>query len=413
MKKLTSIIVLAIFCSLHLSAQKSKVTTGVLAQQQNNPDEAIEKLEAALAKPELLHKKPEKRNKPIAKAQYYLSKAYYQVAVDTTKKDQYPDAIFKAKKNLEAALSGPDGKSWDTQSKLGNDHYNIWAVLYNDGVTLFNNGNDEEALKYFVAADEIYPDHFLTNRMLGSAHLVVKDTSKSVEAFGKTLDIFTEKYESGKEGSEELKGTPEYTQDRGQLSYIYRQLAVIHNAQGNTEKALKVLEDGIKMLPEDEDVKRQELSIYQSNPALLDKAKQKFDAALEKNPDDNAIRLAYASLLERAKKNDEAFKLYEDAYKRDPESLQANYGMAAFYINKAAEVSAEKMNFSKDADIDKADQEIKALCEKAYPYVKWLHNQQPEEPEWLSQLVNITPIIGKNDEMMEYAKKLGEINRQN
>ena len=402
-KKLTSLIFLAAVLTIQVSAQKSKLTTGVLAQTQGNNVDAIEKLEVALEKPELL-----KKEKNVAKAHFYLAKAYLAVSQDTSMAAKFPNAGLKAQQNLKKAIENPEGKKYDITAKLENLNYQIWATLYNKGVTEFNTGKDNTAMELFEAANEANPGHFLTNRMLGSAALMTKDSVKSVEYLKAAIDVFKTRYA---EATPEVKDGAEYKQDYGQLSYIFQQLAVILNAQNKTNEALDLLSQGVEMLPEDEDVKRQELAIYQQNPDLFEKAEVKFTSALEKNPKDNNIRLAYASLLERVKRHDDAFKMYEEAYKIDPENIQANYGKAAYYINKAAEVSAKKMEYTKDEEIDKADEEIKGLCEKAYPYVKWLHNAQPNEAEWLSQLVNITPIIGKRDEMTEYAKKLGELNR--
>lgn len=409
MRKPALFILLFAFLSVQVTAQKSKITSGVLAVQNGKIADAIEKLELGLSKPELI-----KKQKDIAKGQYYLHKAYLKVANDTTLADlraKYPDAIFRAKDNLEKALANPDGKAMRNQSILDGSDRNVWAVLYNNGVAMFNNGGeDEAALKNFIAADEIYPNHFLTNRMLGSSQLVNKDTAGAVAALQKCFEIFNKDYVEGQtpETLKLLEEDEEYKINKSQLSYLYQQLAVIYEAQGETKKALETLGEGIEALPDDEDIKRQELIVYQKHPDMLAEAEKKFDTALEKNPDDNNIRLVYASLLERAEKTEKAFKLYSDAYDKDPENLQANYGKAAYFINKAAAISTAKAEYKTDEEVEKADGEIKELLNKAYGYVMKLHELQPNEAEWLSQLVQITPIIGKNDEMMIYAKKLSE-----
>ena len=69
-------------------------------------------------------------------------------------------------------------------------------------------------------------------------------------------------------------------------------------------------------------------------------------------------------------------------------------------------MSTAKAEYNSDDEVEKADAQIKGWLGQAYPFVLKLHELQPDEPEWLSQLVQITPIIGKNDEMAEYAKKL-------
>jgi len=408
MRKPALFIFLIAFLSLQVSAQKSKITSGVLAVQNGKIADAIEKLELGLSNPDLI-----KKQRDIAKGQYYLHKAYLQVARDTTLEElrsKYPDAIFKAKDNLQKALANSDSKAMQNQSVLDQADFNVWAILYNEGVTMFNGGDDETSLKYFVAADEIYPNHFLTNRMLGSSYLVNKDTAAAVSTLKKCFDIFQEKYVEGQtpETLAALEEDEAYKVNKGQLSYLYQQLAVIYENQGDTEKALETLGEGIEALPDDEDIKRQELIVYQKHPEMLSLAEKKFDTALEKNPDDNNVRLVYASLLERAEKGEKAFKLYSEAYELEPDNLQANYGKAAYFINKAALISTAKAEYKTDAEVDKADSEIKALLNQAYPFVLKLHELQPDEAEWLSQLVQITPIIGKNEEMAAYAKKLSE-----
>lgn len=409
MRKPGLFIFLIAFLSMQVSAQKSKITSGVLAVQNGKIGDAIEKLELGLSNPDLI-----KKQKDIAKGQYYLSKAYLQVARDTNMvelREKYPDAIFKSKENLEKALANSESKAMQNQSILDRADFNVWAVLYNQGVAEFNSGeNDASSLKYFKAADEIYPDHFLTNRMLGSAQLVNKDTTDAIATLQKCFAIFNKQYVEG-QTPETLKlqaDDEEFKVNQSQLSYLYQQLAVIYENQGDTKKALETLNNGIEALPDDEDIKRQELIVYQKHPDMLAEAEKKFDKALETNPDDNNIRLVYASLLERAQKGEKAFKLYSDAYDKDPENLQANYGKAAYFINKAATISSAKADFKTDEEVDKADADIKGLLNQAYPFVLKLHELQPGEAEWLSQLVQITPIIGKNDEMMIYAKKLSE-----
>lgn len=395
-----------------VSAQKSKVTTGALNFDQGRYDEAIQALEVGLSDPSQF-----KKAKDLAKGYYYLSRSYYMVLGDSTMDDKYPDAILKSKAAYDQLLAiGEAGKTWQNRATLDATESNLWAQLYNKGVNLFNSNEDDAALTHFVAAQELNPDHFLTNRMLASAYLVKEDTAKTIDLLTKSLEVYQSKYidvdpdELAKSMLDES-----FVQmadlDKSQVSYVVRQLAVIHESQGNTDNALETLATGAEILPKDEDISRQELSIYQSHPELYEQAVGKFKSQLEASPEDNAVRLAFASMLERNGKIQEALDLYQEAYDLDPENLQANYGLAAMRINLAAELSEKKMDSNDDDEIEEINGQIKTLCEEAYPFLVWLHEAQPTEPEWLSQLVNITPIIGKTDEMMQWAEKLGAIRR--
>jgi tetratricopeptide (TPR) repeat protein len=415
MKRVTLLLALALLFSVALQAQKSKITSGVLALNNGDVPAAIEKLTEALAKPELV-----KKEKDLRKAHYYLHRAMYQVAVDTSLtelRNQYPDAAIQAKTHLAAATEGELGKPWTRQALMDQAENNLWAVLYNDGVNIFNSGfdtgerQDERALKYFLAAEDLDSTNFFNQRMLGATFLMIEDTLNTIKHLENAIDIFKSKYvDVDEETKQAMMEGPAYESELGQMSYLFQQLAVIYNNQDKPTEALAVISEGKAILGKDEGLTRQELGIYQSRPELFENAREKFEAAIAENPDDITIKLSYAGLLEQNKLTEEAFALYEQAYNADPQSLQANYGMGAYYINKAAALSEKKMEMKKDADIEKANEEIIELLKQAYPYMKWLHEKQPDNREWLSQLVTIAPIIGKDEEMAEYAKKLRTLN---
>ncbi len=400
MKKL--LIILFCLGTFQVYAQNSKITTGVLAEQQNNFGDAIAKLNEAFANKDLITKP-----QLLPKGYYALYKSYFRVAVDTTLKDlrtQYPNASYLAYEAFENAMATDVKEAYHKQAILDGAEANIWAVLYNEGVAFFNGNQDDKAVQYFEAADKISPGDFYTARMLGSVKLVKADTAAAVKSLENSAELFKTKFFN--RDTEGFKETPEYTQAAGQASYVYQQLAVVYQAQGNVRKALDLLTAGSEMLPKDESIKRLELAIYQQHPELFAEAEKKFQEAIAKTPDDLDMKVAYAGLLERADRLPEALKIYQEVYDKDPNNLSANYGLGASYVNTAAEISQRKMKMTRDADIDAADAEIVELLKKAYPYMLWLHNAQPKEVEWLRQLVTIAPFIGKEDEMVKFSTEL-------
>ena len=401
-----------------LVAQPSKVTSGALAVTSGDYDEAIEKLELAIADKSLF---PKGKAKHIPKAHYNLYKAYLAIGIDTSRNE--PGALLKAKEYYLEAVNNPTyGDKWKKTARDDNNAGNplggmaaedkIWGALYNQGITDFNNTKDESALTNFVAAEELKPNHIMTNRLLGSLYLSATDTAKCVEKLVNAVTLYKAKYIEADEKTLMInKAGQDFMVDSSQLSYMYQQVAVLYNAgygdvAADGRKALEFLAEGMELIPSDDDMKRQELNIYQQNPALFEDARKKFDSAIAENPDDYQIKLAYANLLDRNEKADEAFKYYMQVNEADPENIGGIYGVGAYYINKAAEISNEKAKYTKEEDIDKADQEILKLVEKAYPYMQKLHELQPNERQWLSQLINITPMIGKDEEMEMYYEKM-------
>lgn len=421
MKQLTIILFVLLGMSSVLVAQPNKINGAVITYT-GSPDKAGEaamKLKTALADTSLFLPK---KTKQLYKGYYYyaicLAKTV-STAPETAEKFEQP--AIDAHVYYSKVMNSEFASKYKRLAETDQAEYSIWSALYNLGLKYFNAEDYENASKHYELAKIYKPKHILTNRMLGAASMMVKDTAMSINALETALASYKEQYVGLSKAELDAKvkkmiltGIDFYQQkevDSSQLSYLVQQLAVIYDFQKQPRKALDILADGLKLSPDDEDLKRQELNIYNRNPELFEESKSKFEAAITSNPDDLPIKLAYAALLERNGEAEKAFELFEDAYKRNPEDLQANYRMAAYYVNKAAELSGEKAKLTKMADIDKADEEIREYAGKAYPFLVWLHNKQPKEPEWLRRLVEISGIVGKDDEMMEYGKKLGELNK--
>ncbi|MEM7368253.1 MAG: hypothetical protein AAF587_06590 [Bacteroidota bacterium] len=411
MNRIISTILLFLLGGGFLLAQPSKVTSGVLAQQGGNNEEAIEKLEAAIADKSLFVKG---KAKHLPKAYYSLYKAYFAVAADTSM--NVPDALTKAKDYYTMAINDPGyGDKYQKQSVLENATGNLWGAFYNKGITDFNLENDASALTSFQNADELKPDHILTQRMLGAIYISTQDSMNGVKSLEKAINLFKAKYIDADEASiKAVKEAPDYEVDSSQISYMYQQLAVLYNSgygsvEPDARKALDLLSDGMNVDPNDQDLKRQELNVYQQNPALFAESKKKFEEAINANQGDLQIKLAYANLLDRNGDLDDAFQYYKEVNESDSDNIGGIYGVGAYYINKAAEISNAKAKYTKDAEIEAADKQILELVEKAYPYMVKLHELQPNEREWLSQLINITPMIGKDQEMEMYYEKMKKL----
>lgn len=417
MKKLSIVILLLIAGAWQLHGQNSKVTSGVMALDANNVGEAISKLEEGIANKALFTK----NTKPVSKAYYNLHKAYLRVAnagEDPTLADlkkKYPDAAWRSKVYLDSAYNSLDGAEYKKRFVLDNNTQGLWYALFFEGASLFDAQKHAESLKYINAAEEVSPGIFLTSRLMGPIYLALADTANAVTWLEKSISLYKTRYITPKPEElaklrENATFVQELKQDSGQLSYVYRQLAVVYNAQKEPQKALTLLEEGIA-LTGDKDISTIELSIYQQNPSLFEGAVKKFEAAIAKDPSNNTIKLAYASMLERNKQNEKAMELYTQVLSTDNSSIEAHYGLGASYINQAAALSEEKAKTNNEKKIDELNERILALLDKAYPHMKFLHEQQPNEREWLSQLVVITGNTNRMDEMEAYGKKLAAMNK--
>jgi len=422
MKQFTMAICVLLCISNVLIAQPNKINgAAIMLAERNNPGEAAVALKDALADTTEFMEKS-RHVKKLYKGYFYYAVALAQMVNngDTTNMAKFDQPAIDAHIHYNKVMSSDEASKWERYAKDYQAEYNIWSALYNRGLSYFNSDQPKEAARRYELAVLYKPKHILTNRMLGASAMLTQDTATSIQALETAIESYKAKYIdiTEKEKQELLMeqvlsggGVDQKKVDSSQLSYMVQQLAVVYDIQGEPRKALDILKEGMELSPGDEDMKRQELNIYNRNPDLFEEAKEKFQAAVDANPDDLPIKLAYAALLERNGEKDAALELYRDAYERDSDNLQANYRLAAYYVNEAAELSAKKGKMNDSDEIKEADEKIVAYAEKAYPYLKWLHDEQPNEQEWLQRLVEITGIIGKDDEMMEYGKKLGEMNK--
>lgn len=373
-----------------LSAQNSKVTSGVIAFDSGKYDEAVSKLEEAVASPELL------KGKNLPKAHFYLSQTYLRIAQDTALSVKYPEALDKAFANYEKA------KEVDTEGSLKAMlplvEQNLWPVSFNKGAEAYNKDNYPASKNYFEKAISVSPQDYQSYLMLGFSNWMMKDSTSALDALQKTVEFYQ-------------KSTPE--QPNTNVSKAYLIIATIQDARKNPQAALETLEQGSKAFPTDPDLGRTALGIYQKNPSLFTQAQEKFETAIKNDPEDLPVKLAYANILEQNGKVEQADALYMDVLKRDPDNVNANIKLGAKYINSAAEISQSKMKLTKDADIDKANEQIKELMRKAEPYMIKLHKLEPDETEWINQLVSIAYILDyPEDKIAELEKAASAANKK-
>ncbi|MEM6264288.1 MAG: tetratricopeptide repeat protein [Bacteroidota bacterium] len=392
MKRSLFILILAAMCS-SLIAQDSKVTTGVIAYQQNRYEEAIEKLEEALDNKDQI----KKIDRNIPKAHIHLAQSYMRVARDTNASKKYDRPLIKAYENLKATKeTDTKGRYTDLTANTGKF---LWSNLFNVGATLYNNQEYKEAEDYFVAATELDPKDYNSQNLLAFSYWMSNDTASAIKSWETTLDLY--------------KGNPPAEADKN-MSSSYLLLATAYQEfENDPKKALTAIGAGREMFPMNQDLQLTELRIYQQNPQFLDEAKAKFEKAIADNPDEKSLKLAYASLLTQNNEEEKGLDMYRSVLENDPNDKQANLNVGAFYVNKAAAQNQKMIDSDKQEDIDKYEQEVLSLLKEAYPYMKKVHEAEPENIEWVNQLVNITTYVEEYaEESMKYIKLQKELRGQ-
>lgn len=358
-----------------LFAQNSKVTTGVMKIESGKFSEGVQSIETGLA--------GGVKEKVIPKAYFYLAKGYAGMMGDTAVMNNNPEIVFKAKeavvKTKETDIKGKYVKS------LVLIEDNIHRVMFNQGATFYNNKDYAKSLPYLKGAQELVPDNVLYNLLLGYAQVSLNDTASAIKSLKGTIDIWN--------------GMEPAARDSGLSDNILStnlMLATLYNMYEKApRKALDVLAAARKEYPTNEDLRNTELSIYQQNPDLFDEAQEKFEKALKEDPKNKNVKLAYAALLTQNGNKDKGLELYNDVLESDPDNYQANVNVGAFFINEAVTAQKEYADTPSTEEDKLAELETKFLdlLRKAYPHMQKAHEADPDNGEWLNQLVTIATSV--------------------
>lgn len=199
-----------------------------------------------------------------------------------------------------------------------------------------------------------------------------------------------------------LRIAPSTTED---LPSMYNSLvSLVRIYEKNEPKAIAILDEARQKYPANDDLRTQELSIYNSNPELREKAMGKFAQAYQDKPSDIYIGLNYAVMLEQAQRPDDAIAVYaklrelpDTAWESEMSKNRwiAYYNTGAVLVNKAKVVIDNANDLIDKKKIDNKGYEaeknkMKALLSEALPFLEKAHEYDPTNTDVLTSLVQVT-----------------------
>jgi tetratricopeptide (TPR) repeat protein len=200
---------------------------------------------------------------------------------------------------------------------------------YNIGLVYLQNGNFDEAAKYFNKALSLRSNFYLALNGLGLTNFMQGKFQNAAGYFEKCLQV-----------------NPGFTEARNYLGSVYQELGLLDKAEEEFKKAIA-----------DETYKSRELPYY--NLARLYLVQDKDEEALQLVEKSIAInnRMVMSLnlkgiLLERLGRIKEAIESYRRALRVSPEDINLNYNLAVAYFK------------------DDRREDAKIIFEKIYPQVK-------------------------------------------
>lgn len=379
---------LPLVISLGLYAQKSKITSASLALQDGDFERALSYVEQAFAQPDLL--------KPADQAKGYKIRAQAYIAL--LGKD--PDGTQKKYPNLfqDAYIAVRRARELDTKREFERDLIELSgqlaSILYRKGFELFQQEKLSEARQYLTWTMELFEsvgqkDFFPPLALRGLVQNQLRDTTAALADLEKALALSK---------SKPIKEAEQM------LPFIYTTLINLYAARGEGDRAISIANEARSKFPTDENIRRAELNLYLQNPSLHDEAIKQFRGEIEKNPNNELYLLIYAQLLEK-RSPDSAAVYYQRVLALNPDNVNANYNLGAYYVNQAAEI-AQRYNESKnEAQQKQLYAQMQEKFRQALPYLEKAHQALPEDLALLQSLIQVTTYLNLDDKAKEYLRK--------
>ncbi|WP_412067901.1 tetratricopeptide repeat protein [Rubrivirga sp. IMCC43871] len=228
--------------------------------------------------------------------------------------DRMVESLLRAEQ-LAPADPGVD------QAKLA-----LWALAVNAGNDVIRNPDADvaDAVNFFEQSTALMPDSTQGYLGLGLAYLRDGEATQALAPFQR--------------GTEINDADPV-------LAYYYGRTLVLAD---RATDAVAYLETAQARFPEDEDIQTMLLNAYTLS-GETDRAIERYDEAIQRQPDNPAFRYNYGALLLQAERYDDAIVQLQRATELDPTNSDAFYNLGAAYQNLAAALN-ERANNTEDVD---------------------------------------------------------------
>lgn len=352
----------------------------------------VRKAEGALEDGELAEAKEwidpainDEKTKDDGKTWFIYGQVYQAIAEDSTNsvqaEDPYQTALDAYAKAKELEKEGSVYYTFADQQIQS-----VWAQNINKGAELYSAQDYENAIKLFDVAKMAVPEDTTAYIYAGISAQQAGDLMGAAENYRYLIDKLD--YES-----EDFYNS---------LIYIYLV------DQKDTETALEYLRKAQDAFPENSDFLKREINIL-INDENFEEAERKLTKAIDKEADNPILFYNRAYLYEQMERDEEAIENYKKAIELDPTYFDANFNLAAFYFNEAADIlkEANEMDLKEYQERGKEIEEnAKVYFEKALPYLEKSKELQPDNEKVLGTLQTVYTRLGMEDKAEEIQSEM-------
>lgn len=362
MKKVLILLAIALTANV-MMAQKMDRTNAYNYNRNGQYDKAVESIEKCVNHEGFLGMKP----KDQAQAWLYRGMIYLNVQQNPEFAAKYPDALQLAYESLNNCVKADANYAKDNASDIYPRISAIAVNYFQNGVENFNN--------------EVYPAAAVNFRKSYDISLstLIPDTSALINAAlaYQRADMFEEAITN--------------YQDLKNLGYnqvdIYKNLAACYAGLNNDEKSLEMIQNGLEQYPGDAGLIIEKVNLFlkegKGEEAIAD-----LNQLHEMDPNNASILFIlgtiYGDDTHEIFDADKAINYYNEALAVNPEFYDADYNLAALYVNLSNKKNAEAneiTGFSKK-EIERYDALVKEgndFLEAGLPHAERAFNAQPSK----------------------------------
>lgn len=367
MKKYTLTLLLTLAVAISVMAQNKNVRKAERSLESGELAEAKELIDPTIT---------DEQTKEDGKTWYVYGQVYQAIGEDSTNSVQaeepFSTALDAYRKVKELEKEGSVNYTFADQKIQ-----EVWAKNINAGADKYQKQDFENAIRNFEIAKMALPDD-TTAYIYGGI---------SAQQAG-NLDVAAENYAY-------LVDELDYKSEDFYNSLIYIYLV----EKKDNDKAVEYLRKAQDAYPENSEFLKREINILISE-GNYDEAEQKLSRAIEQEGENAILYYNKGYLFEQMERGEEAIENYKKAIELDPTYFDANFNLAAYYFNQAAEILTEANNMDLKEYQEKGKEiegKAKVFFEQALPYLEKSKELKPDDEKVLSTLQTVYTRLGMED----------------
>jgi tetratricopeptide (TPR) repeat protein len=376
MKKIAVLLGMSLLISVSIQAQKNKRTSAYMYNKNGEYKKAKEAIDAAVLHEKTMHD---------AKTWLYRGEIYYNIQENSLAELLAPDAVDVSYQSLLKA------KEYDEKGSY-TDEINIY--LSNLAIAYFNRALAEFQGEDYDAAIKDFETNYEIGETMGKSDTITAFNIGMAGVYGNKPEVAA-KYLS-------MCLDMDYNDAR-----VFKYYSKSVKQLGDTTKAIQIIEDGMKLFPDDLTLLLELAQTYLETGENK-KLREALLIAIESDSENSNLYLIVGQTFDNDSIYDKALEYYQKSIDLGGENPNVYYNIGAIYSNKGKAYLDEAKNLPLD-EVKKYEELVEkgnVQLTKAMPYFEKALELNPDDEYSILALKNIYIQLKMNDKL----KKLNERN---